>query len=99
LNARNTIEALLDMKVVPIVNENDTISVSEIRFGDNDTLSAITAGMIHADYLFLMTDVDCLYTDNPRTNLNAKPVLVVDDITALKERGNWYYLENIRIVK
>jgi len=75
------------MKVVPIVNENDTISVSEIRFGDNDTLSAITAGMIHADYLFLMTDVDCLYTDNPRSNPDAKPVLVVDDIAALEERG------------
>ncbi|KAG0053021.1 hypothetical protein BGZ83_001783 [Gryganskiella cystojenkinii] len=86
LNARNTIEALLEMKVVPIVNENDTISVSEIRFGDNDTLSAITAGMIQADYLFLMTDVDCLYTDNPRSNPDAKPVLVVDDIAALKER-------------
>ncbi|KAG0317433.1 hypothetical protein BGZ99_006297 [Dissophora globulifera] len=86
LNACNTLDALLEMGVVPIVNENDTISVSEIRFGDNDTLSAITAGMIHADYLFLMTDVDCLYTDNPRTNLDAKPVLVVDDIAALKER-------------
>ncbi|KAF9103398.1 hypothetical protein BGX27_010601 [Mortierella sp. AM989] len=86
LNACNTLEALLGMGVVPIVNENDTISVSEIRFGDNDTLSAITAGMIHADYLFLMTDVDCLYTDNPRTNIDAKPVLVVDDIAALKEK-------------
>ncbi|KAF8983666.1 hypothetical protein BGZ46_009807 [Entomortierella lignicola] len=86
LNACNTLDALLEMGVVPIVNENDTISVSEIRFGDNDTLSAITAGMIHADYLFLMTDVDCLYTDNPRTNLDAKPVLVVDDISALKEK-------------
>ncbi|KAK3808473.1 MAG: glutamate 5-kinase [Benniella sp.] len=86
LNACNTLEALLEMDVVPIVNENDTISVSEIRFGDNDTLSAITAGMIHADYLFLMTDVDCLYTDNPRINPDAKPVLVVDDITALKEK-------------
>ncbi|KAF9996723.1 hypothetical protein BGZ80_009417 [Entomortierella chlamydospora] len=86
LNACNTLNALLDMGVVPIVNENDTISVSEIRFGDNDTLSAITAGMIHADYLFLMTDVDCLYTDNPRTNPDAKPVLVVDDIAALKEK-------------
>ncbi|KAF9896340.1 hypothetical protein BX616_007656 [Lobosporangium transversale] len=74
------------MGVVPIVNENDTISVSEIRFGDNDTLSAITAGMVHADYLFLMTDVDCLYTDNPRVNPDAKPVLVVDDIAALKEK-------------
>ncbi|KAF9351005.1 hypothetical protein BGX26_010878 [Mortierella sp. AD094] len=86
LNACNTLDALLEMGVVPIVNENDTISVSEIRFGDNDTLSAITAGMIHADYLFLMTDVDCLYTDNPRTNLDAKPVLTVDDIAALKEK-------------
>ncbi|KAF9429626.1 hypothetical protein BGZ94_010094 [Podila epigama] len=86
LNACNTLDALLEMGVVPIVNENDTISVSEIRFGDNDTLSAITAGMIHADYLFLMTDVDCLYTDNPRTNPSAKPVLVVDDIAALKEK-------------
>ncbi|KAF9119208.1 hypothetical protein BGW39_000480 [Mortierella sp. 14UC] len=85
LNACNTIDALLEMGVVPIVNENDTISVSEIRFGDNDTLSAITAGMIHADYLFLMTDVDCLYTDNPRTNPDAKPVMTVDDIAALKE--------------
>ncbi|KAG9064600.1 hypothetical protein KI688_002858 [Linnemannia hyalina] len=86
LNACNTIDALLEMGVVPIVNENDTISVSEIRFGDNDTLSAITAGMIHADYLFLMTDVDCLYTDNPRTNPDAKPVMTVDDISALKEK-------------
>ncbi|KAF9971357.1 hypothetical protein BGZ73_005728 [Actinomortierella ambigua] len=86
LNACNTMDALLEMGVIPIVNENDTISVSEIRFGDNDTLSAITAGMIHADYLFLMTDVDCLYTDNPRVNPDAKPVLVVDDIAALKEK-------------
>ncbi|KAF9958400.1 hypothetical protein BGZ70_009199 [Mortierella alpina] len=86
LNACNTIDALLEMDVVPIVNENDIISVSDIRFGDNDTLSAITAGMIHADYLFLMTDVDCLYTDNPRTNPDAEPVLVVDDIAALKEK-------------
>ncbi|KAG0288306.1 hypothetical protein BGZ96_007884 [Linnemannia gamsii] len=86
LNACNTIDALLEMGVVPIVNENDTISVSEIRFGDNDTLSAITAGMIHADYLFLMTDVDCLYTDNPRTNPDAKPVMTVDDIAALKDK-------------
>lgn len=97
LNARNTIEALLEMKVVPIVNENDTISVSEIRFGDNDTLSAITAGMIHADYLFLMTDVDCLYTDNPRTNLDAKPVLVVDDIAVLKEQGKPMALYSLKM--
>lgn len=85
LNAVNCLEELLDMGVVPIVNENDSISVTEIKFGDNDTLSAITAGMVKADYLFLMTDVDCLYTDNPRSNPNARPVLVCDDIDALRE--------------
>ncbi|KAI8323602.1 glutamate 5-kinase [Martensiomyces pterosporus] len=84
LNACNTFEALLEMGVVPIVNENDTVSLGEIRFGDNDTLSAITAGMVHADYLFLLTDVDCLYTDNPRTNPNAKPVTSVTDINTLR---------------
>ncbi|KAJ2743200.1 Glutamate 5-kinase [Coemansia sp. BCRC 34301] len=85
LNACNTFEALLEMNVVPIVNENDTVSLGEIRFGDNDTLSAITAGMVHADYLFLLTDVDCLYTDNPRSNPNAKPVTNVADIKALRD--------------
>ncbi|CRK19512.1 hypothetical protein BN1723_017786, partial [Verticillium longisporum] len=58
-NAQNTMNELLGLGVIPIVNENDTIAVSEIKFGDNDTLSAITAGMVHADMLFLMTDVDC----------------------------------------
>ncbi|KAI8339218.1 glutamate 5-kinase [Chlamydoabsidia padenii] len=85
LNAVNCIEELLDMGVVPIVNENDTISYSEIKFGDNDTLSAITAGMVKADYLFLLTDVDCLYTDNPRTNPAAQPILVCDDMEQLKK--------------
>lgn len=86
LNAVNCFEELLDMGVVPVVNENDTISSSEIRFGDNDTLSAIAAGMVKADYLFLMTDVDCLYTDNPRTNPLAEPVWRCDDIQALREK-------------
>ncbi|RIA94043.1 glutamate 5-kinase [Glomus cerebriforme] len=86
LNAVNTFTELLAIGVVPIVNENDTISVSEIKFGDNDTLSAITAGMVNADYLFLMTDVDCLYTDNPRKNPNAKPVEIVEDVGDLKEQ-------------
>ncbi|CAO3644662.1 unnamed protein product [Cunninghamella blakesleeana] len=88
LNAVKCLEELLDLDVVPIVNENDTISFSEIKFGDNDTLSAITASMIKADYLFLMTDVDCLYTDNPRTNPNAKPITVCEDIDALKQEVN-----------
>ncbi|KAI8394108.1 glutamate 5-kinase [Radiomyces spectabilis] len=86
LNAVNCLEELLTMGVVPIVNENDTISTQGVRFGDNDTLSAITAGMVKADYLFLLTDVDCLYTDNPRSNPDAKPVLVCDDIGSLKEK-------------
>lgn len=84
-NSTNTMNELLEMGVIPIVNENDTLSVAEIKFGDNDTLSAITAGMVHADYLFLLTDVECLYTDNPRTNPLAEPILIVekiDDINA-----------------
>lgn len=88
------------MGIIPIVNENDTLAVTvsrptlrsfivadllqEIKFGDNDTLSAITAGMVNADYLFLMTDVDCLYDKNPRNFPDAKPVEVVDDINALQ---------------
>lgn len=83
LNAQNTLTELLHMGVIPIVNENDTLAVAEIKFGDNDTLSAITAGMVHADYLFLMTDVDCLYDKNPRTNPDAKAIEVVEDISAL----------------
>lgn len=71
------------MGVIPIVNENDTLSVAEIKFGDNDTLSAITAGMVGADYLFLMTDVDCLYDKNPRQYPDAKAIEVVEDIAAL----------------
>ncbi|PNP53613.1 hypothetical protein THARTR1_05737 [Trichoderma harzianum] len=84
LNAQSTVNELLDMGVIPIVNENDTLAVSEIKFGDNDTLSAITAAMIHADLLFLMTDVDCLYDKNPRSNPDAKPIEIVEDISALE---------------
>lgn len=72
------------MGIVPIVNENDTLGVTEIKFGDNDTLSAITAGMIQADYLFLMTDVDCLYDRNPRKFADARPIDVVQDIDSLQ---------------
>lgn len=82
-NAQNTFIELLSMGVIPIVNENDTLAVTEIKFGDNDTLSAITAGMVQADYLFLMTDVDCLYDKNPRTNPDAQAIEVVEDITQL----------------
>ncbi|RMZ76559.1 hypothetical protein DV737_g4775, partial [Chaetothyriales sp. CBS 132003] len=84
INATNTFTEVLSLGVIPIVNENDTVAVSEIKFGDNDTLSAITAAMVHADYLFLMTDVDCLYDKNPRNFADAKPVLVVDSIDDLE---------------
>ncbi|KAJ9119690.1 hypothetical protein QFC22_003400 [Naganishia vaughanmartiniae] len=86
LNAQNTFSELLALGVVPIVNENDTVSVSEIKFGDNDTLSAIAANMVNADYLFLMTDVNCLYTDNPRKNPDARPVWVVRDIQKCRQQ-------------
>ncbi|WEW57932.1 Glutamate 5-kinase [Emydomyces testavorans] len=84
VNAQNTFAELLKMGVIPIVNENDTLAVSEIKFGDNDTLSAITAAMVEADYLFLMTDVDGLYTSNPRTNPDAQVIEVVEDISSLE---------------
>ncbi|KAI9742562.1 MAG: hypothetical protein M1818_003702 [Claussenomyces sp. TS43310] len=84
LNAQNTFTALLEMGAIPIVNENDTLAVTEIKFGDNDTLSAITAAMVHADYLFLMTDVDCLYDKNPRTYADARAIEVVEDIATLQ---------------
>ena len=83
-NAQNTLRELLAMGVIPIVNENDTLAVAEIKFGDNDTLSAITAAMIQADYLFLMTDVDCLYNKNPRKFPDAQPIEIVPDIDSLE---------------
>lgn len=78
LNARNTIELLLQQGVVPVINENDTIATDEIRLGDNDTLSAHIAGLIGADLLILMTDLDGLYDADPRTNPDANFVSVVD---------------------
>ncbi|KAJ7189549.1 glutamate 5-kinase [Mycena pura] len=86
LNAVNTFKELLSMGVVPIVNENDTVSVSEIKFGDNDTLSAITSSMLHADYLFLLTDVDGLYTSNPRKDPLAKHIEVVSSIADIRSQ-------------
>lgn len=83
LNAKNTFKELLAMGVVPIVNENDTVNSSEIRFGDNDSLSELLAGMVNADWLFLLTDVDALYTSNPKVDPDAKPIHVVHDISKI----------------
>lgn len=76
-NVHNAIRELLKLRVIPIINENDTVSTEELRFGDNDTLSALVAVGVSADKLFLLTDVDSLYTCNPRTNPDAQPVMDV----------------------
>lgn len=86
LNARNTIQELLKLDVVPVINENDTVSVDEIRFGDNDSLAALVSILIDADMVILLTDVDGLYTDNPATNPLAEKIHRVPAITeALEE--------------
>ena len=74
LNARNTLEALLDYSVLPIVNENDTIATDEIRFGDNDALSALVANLVEADLLIMLTDQDGVFTGDPRSDKNARQV-------------------------
>lgn len=76
VNANRTFEQLLDMGVIPIVNENDTVAVEELqlRVGDNDTLSALVASMIHAHWLFLLTDVDRLYSADPSQDPEAQPI-------------------------
>lgn len=82
-NARATFHELLDMGVIPIVNENDTVSTDEIEygeFGENDTLSAIVAALIQADLLILLSDIDGLYTDDPNKNQDAKFIDFVEEI-------------------
>ncbi len=81
-NAQNTFHQLLSMGVIPIVNENDTVSTHEIEFGDNDKLSAIVAAITGADLLILLSDIDGLFTDDPNKNPDAKfveEVLFIDD--------------------
>ena len=84
-NAQNTFDELLKLGTIPIVNENDTVSTSEIpyvdNFGDNDRLSAIVAALIGADLLILLSDIDGLYSDDPRQNPKAQFIRQVDEIT------------------
>lgn len=80
-NAQNTFDELLSLGAVPIVNENDTVSTHEIQFGDNDRLSAIVAALIGADLLILLSDIDGLYTDDPRKNPQARFISLVEEIT------------------
>ncbi len=83
-NALNTFEELLALGVIPIVNENDTISTYELdrleQFGDNDTLSAVVAALIHADLLVLLSDIDGLYTDDPNRNAQAEFISLVEHV-------------------
>ncbi|MDO5041288.1 MAG: glutamate 5-kinase [Peptoniphilus sp.] len=81
VNAINTFNELLKMNVIPVVNENDTISTFEIEFGDNDTLSAVVARMIDADLLILLSDIDGLYSDDPNKNPDAKFIERVTEIS------------------
>ena len=81
LNARQTIETLLALKAIPVVNENDTVATTEIRYGDNDRLSARVASMVSADCLVLLSDIDGLYTAPPGSTPGAKRIDVVTAIT------------------
>lgn len=80
-NAQNTFNELLKMGTIPIVNENDTVSTTEIQFGDNDRLSALVAALIGADMLILMSDIDGLYTDDPNKNPAAEFIPLVRELT------------------
>ncbi|MBD2181742.1 glutamate 5-kinase [Aerosakkonema funiforme] len=85
LNAYNTFQELLRLGVIPVVNENDTVAIDELKFGDNDTLSARVASLLEADWLFLLTDVDRLYSADPRNNPDAQPINLVKQIDELAE--------------
>ena len=80
-NLVNTFDKLFDYGAVPIVNENDSVAVDEIVYGDNDSLSAIVAKLVNADALIILTDIDGLYDDNPNENEDAKLISQVDEIT------------------
>jgi glutamate 5-kinase len=85
INVLNTFQELFELGVIPIVNENDTVAVDELKFGDNDTLSALVASLIHANWLFILTDVDALYSADPRTSPTAQPIRIVERIDDLAE--------------
>ena len=81
VNLHNTLERLLELGAIPIINENDPISCEEYSLGDNDTLAALVAECIHADLVILLSDIDGLYTADPHTHTDAKLIPVVEDIT------------------
>ena len=81
LNARATLNELLALGALPVINENDTVSVDELKLGDNDNLAAIVAALVDADALFIATDIDGLYTADPRSNPDAQPINEVTELT------------------
>jgi glutamate 5-kinase len=90
-NAQNTFEELFRLGVIPIVNENDTVSTYEMQFGDNDTLSALVASLVRADKLILLSDIDGLYTDDPNKDAHAsliRDVRVIDDTILAMAKGS-----------
>ena len=82
-NAKNTFEELFSLGVIPVVNENDTVSTYEMRFGDNDTLSALVASLVGADLLVLLSDIDGLYTDDPHKNPDAE---IISDVYEIDDK-------------
>jgi len=80
LHIRENIEKLLEFKIVPIINENDSVVVDEIKFGDNDTLAALFSGLFNADLLILLSDIDGFYSSNPKLDKNAKLIVSVKNI-------------------
>ncbi len=81
LNCRNTFETLLSKNVIPIVNENDSVSIDEIKFGDNDMLSSLVANLVGADLLIILSDIDGVYDKNPKSESDAKLIPVIEEIT------------------
>ena len=79
-NAQNTFRELLNMGVIPIVNENDTVSTDEIEIGDNDTLSAMVASICKADLLIILSDIDGFFDKDPRKNADAKRISIITDV-------------------
>ncbi len=86
LNARNTLLTLLGLGVIPIINENDTVVVEEIKFGDNDNLSALVTSLVNADLLIILSDIDGLYDRDPRLSKNAKLIPLVRQVTPEMEK-------------
>ncbi len=86
INGRNTIMTMLQKGMIPVINENDAVTIAEVKIGDNDTLSATVAAMVDADVLIILSDIDGVYDDNPQTNPDAKLLREIKEITQAVEQ-------------